>query len=127
MRPIRPHNLLALGLSFVGLLATTAHASPPSPNFAKDVRPILEKSCYSCHGAEKQKAGLRLDVRASAMRGGESGPAFVPGKSDQSLVIKLTRGDDPDRIMPAKGDRLTATQISTIAAWIDAGAPWPDD
>jgi hypothetical protein len=103
------------------------HASPSAPDFAREVRPILEKSCYSCHGADKQKAGLRLDIRASAARGGESGPAFVPGRSDQSLLIKLARGDDPDRMMPAKGDRLTAAQIATLAAWIDGGARWPDD
>ena len=127
MRLIRLNNLPALCLSLAGFLATRAEASPPAPDFAKDIRPILEKSCYACHGADKQKASLRLDIRRAAMRGGESGPAFVPGKSDHSLLIRLIRGGDPDRLMPAKGDRLTAAQIATLAAWIDAGAPWPDD
>jgi cytochrome c553 len=127
MRSLHGHKLLVLCVSIVMIAAENAQASLPTPDFAKDIRPILQKSCYSCHGAEKQKASLRLDVRAPAMRGGESGVAFVPGKSSQSLLIKLTRGDDPDRIMPAKGDRLTPAQIATLAAWIDAGATWPDD
>jgi hypothetical protein len=128
MRPIRPHNLLAACLSLVAILTTAAHASPPpTPDFNTDIRPILERSCYSCHGPEKHKAGLRLDVRSSAMRGGESGPALVPGQSARSLLMKLIRGQDADRVMPAKGDALTAGQIATLGIWIDAGAPWPDD
>lgn len=96
-------------------------------DFAREVRPILEKACYACHGAEKQKGGLRLDVRTPALRGGESGAAIVPGKAGGSLLIKLVSGEDPDRVMPAKGEPLTAAQVGVLRAWIDGGAVWPED
>ncbi len=96
-------------------------------DFVRDIQPIFKKSCFSCHGPEKQKGELRLDVRMLALNGGESGRAIVVGKSSESLLIKLVRGEDDDRVMPAKGERLTPAQIDLIAKWIDAGAAWPDD
>ena len=71
-------------------------------DYAREVRPIFQKACYSCHGAEKQKGELRLDVKMLALKGGESGRAIVPGKSRESLLIKLVRGEDEDR--PGGGD-----------------------
>src|SRR4051794_4154352 len=115
-----------LVLSLMGLVLPTA-AAAGAVDFARDVRPILEKSCFGCHGAEKQKAGLRLDVRAAALKGGESGPAIVAGKASDSLLIKLVQGEDPYRLMPSKGDKLTAAQVEVLRAWVDAGAAWPDD
>ena len=96
-------------------------------DFEKTVQPIFERACVKCHGAEKQKGDLRLDLRAAAMQGGESGAAWVPGKSAESLLIQLVVGQDPDRIMPAKGERLSGAEIATLRAWIDAGAAWPED
>jgi hypothetical protein len=111
----------------IAVVVALPQCAAGAPDFARDVRPILQTACDSCHGREKQKAELRLDVRALAMKGGESGPAIRPGKSAESLLFKLIRGDDPDRVMPAKGERLTPAQVATIREWIDAGAPWPDD
>src|SRR4051794_3502440 len=96
-------------------------------DFVRDVKPIFVSACYSCHGAQKQKGELRLDVRLLAMKGGESGRVILPGKSAESLLIKLVRGEDADRVMPAKGERLTGAQIEMLRKWIDGGADWPDD
>ena len=96
-------------------------------DFAKDVRPIFETKCIACHGPEKQKSGLRLDVKASAMIGGDSGPAIVAGKSGESELIARVIGEAEDTRMPPKGDRLTAEQIDTLKRWIDSGASWTED
>ena len=95
-------------------------------DFVKDIQPILESRCYECHGARKQKAELRWDVKKLALKGGESGPAIVPGKSAESRMIQLVSGINPDLVMPEKGERLTAEQIGLLRAWIDQGAKWPD-
>ncbi len=87
--------------------------------------PILTEQCVSCHGAEKHKGGLVLTSAAGARAGGDSGPAAVAGQSDRSLLIRLVRAEDADRVMPSKGKRLTADQIRILAAWIDAGLPGP--
>lgn len=91
------------------------------------VAPIFAKHCISCHGPSKQKSGLRLDRKADAFRGGDSGPAFRSHDSNASLLLDLVSGKDPDRIMPPKGNRLTKEELAAIKSWIDAGALWPDD
>src|SRR5687767_2167068 len=84
--------------SFLGLAALTAlplasHALQTQVDFTRDVQPILQKHCYTCHSGEKVTAGgLRLDVRAAAMKGGDSGLAIVPGNSEHSLIIGRVRG-----------------------------------
>ncbi|MCI0535734.1 MAG: DUF1549 domain-containing protein, partial [Verrucomicrobiales bacterium] len=96
-------------------------------DFVTDVQPILAKSCYSCHGPEKQKAELRWDVKSLALQGGEHGPVIIPGKSAESLVIHLVAGlKGEDQLMPQKGDRLAREQISLLRGWIDQGADWPE-
>src|SRR5262249_9455377 len=81
-------------------------------DFAKDVRPLLEKTCYECHGPEKQKAGLRLDQKAAALKGGDTGPVIVAGKSAESLLIQVVTGTKEDiSRMPKKRDPLSDEQI----------------
>ena len=95
--------------------------------FAKEVRPILERSCVSCHGPERQKGGFRVDSLPALIRGGEThAPAIVPGKSAESPLIYLVAGLIPDSRMPAKGDPLSPAEIGTLRAWIDQGAKAPD-
>jgi hypothetical protein len=102
-------------------------ADKPALDFARDVQPLLKKRCYSCHDGRKHKAGLRLDVRASALRGGEAGkPAIVPGKSDKSDLIKRISSADDDEVMPPEGERLSAEEVRRLREWIDGGAVWPD-
>ncbi len=93
-------------------------------DFDRDIRPILEESCWKCHGQAKHRAGLRLDSSESVLTGGDSGPAAIAGKSAESLLIELVSGKDPDRIMPDEGPRLTPRQIELLAAWIDQGLAW---
>ena len=102
-------------------------ASSVRVDFARDIRPLLVERCVKCHGPEKQKADLRLDGKAHAMRGGDSGKVIEPGKSAESRLIHLVAGIEEDKVMPPKGDRLTAAQIGLLRAWIDQGAEWPAD
>jgi hypothetical protein len=95
-------------------------------DFVRDVQPILERTCLRCHGEEKQKSNLRLDTRKDLLHGGDDSAAIVPGNSAESLLIQLVAGLEADRVMPAKGDRLTTEQIGVLRKWIDSGAPWPD-
>ena len=114
-----------LGLFVV--LPTAAVPDDKPIDFDRDVKPILAKHCASCHGADKQRGGLRLDRKADALTGGDTGAAIAPGKAADSSLIHRVSGKDKDTVMPPKGDRLSATEVATLAAWIDQGAKWPDD
>jgi predicted CXXCH cytochrome family protein len=95
-------------------------------DFVKDIQPIFAGYCYDCHGEKKQEAQFRLDAKEIALKGGDLGPAIVPGKSAASLLVQAVAGVKPDLVMPAKGDHLTPEQVGLLRAWIDQGAPWPD-
>jgi len=99
-------------------------AADHSVSFAKEIKPIFEASCIKCHGRGKEKGGFRLDTRESTVKGGDSGPTVLPGKSTESLLIALVQGFDPENVMPRKGSRLTPEQIGLLRAWIDQGATW---
>jgi hypothetical protein len=103
-----------------GLPPPASHAV----SFSKEVKPIFEASCINCHGHGRDKGGFRLDTRDTALQGGDSGPAVIPGKSADSLLISLVQGVDPDNVMPKKGSRLTPEQVGLLRAWIDQGALW---
>ena len=96
-------------------------------DFGKDIKPILETKCVSCHGIEKQKGELDLSSLLAAKEGGENGPAISPGKPEESgLIHRITLAHDDDEIMPPKGEPLTETQIQSLKEWISGGAQWPD-
>src|SRR5579872_1460021 len=99
-RSVRMSGLIALLLT-----SATATAADPTAFFEQKIRPVLVKECYSCHSTEakKSKGGLLLDTRAGLLKGGESGPAPVPGKPDASLFIKAVRYEHEDVKMPPKG------------------------
>jgi len=100
-------------------------ASPP--DFDRDVRPILEQHCFDCHGSDKQKGGLRLDLKAIVLRGGDSGvPAVVPGNGVGSHLLKVVTSSDPELAMPPKGDRLKPAEVATLQKWVETGAHWID-
>ena len=96
-------------------------------DFARDIQPILVERCHSCHGAEKQKGGLRLDNERDALAGGDSGKAILAGNSAASLLIHNVAGLNLDTPMPPSGERLSTNQIALLRAWIDRGAPWSED
>ena len=91
--------------------------------FEKNVRPVLVERCQSCHGPDKQKSGLRVDSLAALLKGGESGPALIPGKPSESLLCQVIDQGEP-YAMPPK-EKLRKEQIQSIAAWVKAGARWP--
>ncbi|MFM7844221.1 MAG: PSD1 and planctomycete cytochrome C domain-containing protein [Planctomycetota bacterium] len=92
--------------------------------FEQKVRPILVAHCWDCHGEKKQWGGLRLDSRAALLKGGDSGPAVVPGRAAESLLIRAVHQTDPDLRMPRDG-KLTALQIADLVAWVNQGAYLP--
>jgi hypothetical protein len=103
-------------------------ADQPKVDFVRDVQPIFIKRCYECHGPDKQRSKLRLDLKADAARGGNSGePSWIPGDSARSQIFQRVTSTDPDEQMPPKGERLTAEQIKALRAWIDQGADWPEE
>ena len=107
------------------LLALQAASSAPgSEEFEKQIRPLLVEKCQSCHGTEKQKAGLRLDTAAGWKTGGESGPAIVPGKPAESLLVKAINGADGMKLMPPKG-KLSDQEIAILTRWVGNGAADP--
>ncbi len=99
-------------------------ASKKGVTYAADIKPIFEKSCFKCHGAEKQKGKLRLDSLEAAVKGGENGPILKAGKSAESgIVAAIARLDEDEAMPPAdKGEPLTKEQIGLVRAWIDQGA-----
>jgi mono/diheme cytochrome c family protein len=96
--------------------------------YATDIKPVFEKSCVRCHGADKPKARLRLDSLEGALKGGENGKVVVPGNSAGSLLVhNVAHAGNPDGYMPPPRNRanippLTKEQIGLIRAWIDQGA-----
>lgn len=90
--------------------------------FESSVRPLLLEACGSCHGATKQWAGLRLDVRAHILAGGDSGPAIVPGDLENSLLISAVRRTGDYKMPPEKP--LSAEQVAILERWVKIGAPW---
>src|SRR6267142_2711390 len=95
--------------------------------FEKRIRPLLVEHCYKCHSrdSEKIKGGLLLDSREGALKGGETGPAIVPGDPEKSLLIKAVRQADKDLQMPPKDKKLADAQIADLVAWVKMGAPDP--
>jgi mono/diheme cytochrome c family protein len=115
----------------LGLRAADVDVSklPPASDkkdltYAKDIKPIFEKSCFKCHGEEKQKGKLRLDSVAAVKKGGEDGEVITAGQSAKSPLVHAVARLDEDSAMPpdGKGDPLTKEQIGLIRAWIDQGA-----
>jgi hypothetical protein len=90
--------------------------------FEQEVRPLLADNCYSCHGPKKQKGGLRLDSRETVLRGGESGPAAVPGKPAESPLVEAINYAGLE--MPPTG-KLADSKIAVLTRWVALGMPWP--
>jgi mono/diheme cytochrome c family protein len=102
-----------------------AKAAEPADLFETRIRPLLAEHCYDCHSTEKkQKAGLVLDSKAGWEKGGDSGSPIVPGKPEESLLMKAVHWTDKDLKMPPEkaGGKLTDAQIADLEAWIKTGA-----
>jgi len=111
---------------FLGLLCATQKTAAQQVDFEKEVWPILQSQCVSCHGKETQEGQLRLDARVIAFQGGITGVGIVPKRpSESTLYLRLVSTDDGDR-MPADAEALPDAQIDVIRRWIEQGAHWPE-
>ncbi len=95
--------------------------------FETHIRPALVNHCYECHSGDKSKGELRLDYRGGWEKGGESGPALIPGKPDESLLIQFLQHKDTKKRMPKSAERLPHDVINNFIGWINKGAPDPRD
>src|SRR5262245_3567135 len=121
---------IALAVVAVGAPGWFAHAGPTAADervdFARDVYPILARSCHGCHGPAMQMARLRLDSKLAAFAGGQSGPVIQPGRSAESVLYRRVAGLGDQPRMPVGREPLGASEIQLLATWIDQGADWPD-
>ncbi len=95
--------------------------------FEKEILPVLKNDCLACHNQTKSKAGLNLETPQSMLKGGDTGPAIVPGRSAESLLFKAAAHLDPDLLMPPKDNKANASelnpeQLALLKLWIDQGA-----
>jgi hypothetical protein len=117
-----------LCLIVVLLLAPAGIASAAEKvDYQRDIKPLLTRRCYACHGALKQQSGLRLDTAAAMKDGGDGGPAIEPGKSGESRLIDAVTGANGLKRMPPKdeGEPLKPEEIAILKTWIDEGAEAP--
>jgi hypothetical protein len=116
-----------LAVSCAGERANAAGVSPDDAAFFNDrVLPILRSRCFECHSHDAEiSGGLALDVKSGWEQGGQSGPAVVPGKPDESLLVAAVRHAKADYEMPPDGPKLPDDEIATLVAWVARGAPDP--
>ena len=117
-------TVVAATLTVIGPAAAQGQtAGASSVNFTEHIRPIFERTCWTCHGAASQLSDLDLRTREGALEGGTRGPALVPGRSDESRLFRMVAGlDEP--AMPMGKDGLAPEEVAAFRAWIDEGAHW---
>lgn len=108
------------------LAIVVAAAEPREADYQRDVRSVFKHRCWSCHGALQQQSALRLDTVAAMTQGGDSGPAIIAGKPQESLVWQRLTATDASERMPPEGAALSAEEIAVIAHWIADGAVAPE-
>src|SRR5262245_19597889 len=118
---------LALDTLLAGPATPAAEPAPPTRDqvefFERKVRPVLVEQCFGCPAGKKKRGGLRLDSRAGLLRGGDSGPALVPGEPARSRIVQAI-GYQGNLKMPPRS-KLPDAQIADLTAWVRMGAPWP--
>ena len=123
---LRSYIPLFPALAFLAAFTPLSAQQVAKIDFERDIKPVLDKSCAGCHGAKAQMGGLRLDARNTAMSGGLSGKAIVPGDAAHSPLYLRTAGIGDQARMPMGGKPLPPEQIATIKRWIEEGAVWPE-
>jgi hypothetical protein len=122
-------HFVSITLLMVAVPALRA-SSPPTDDetrFELQIRPILSNKCFKCHSGTKSSGGLRLDSREAMLKGGDRGPAIVPGDVDRSLLLRAIRHlPDADLKMPPR-EKLSAAAIADLTDWIKRGARWPSN
>jgi hypothetical protein len=121
-------TITLIGIATTSVVAQEAVFSPEQiVFFEKNVRPVLAEHCYSCHGAEKAKSGLRLDSREAVLRGTDAGKVVIAGDPEASSLIKSVRHAPGVEPMPTKKPQLAAAQIEALVQWVKMGLPWPKE
>lgn len=121
------NRLFILGVAVL-MVGVSARANESKIDFVRDIQPILEFNCVSCHNADEAKGNLRFDEVAPFLKGGDAGHSFVKGKPDESLMIELVSlAEDDSDVMPPKGRLLTKEEIGKLRQWIAEGAGWPGE
>ena len=115
--------MLIVALIFQGVESRRRVEAQGTIDFERDIRPLLLARCVGCHGAERPKAGLRLDRRAGALRDG----LIVPGRAAESELIRRVTSREAADQMPPTGERLTVREVALLRTWIDSGAEWPNE
>ncbi|MEX2026518.1 MAG: PSD1 and planctomycete cytochrome C domain-containing protein [Pirellulaceae bacterium] len=119
----------SVGLSLC--FAAALNAAEPEPDqakrdfFEKHVRPVLVTHCLECHGEKKQESNLRLDSRAGVLKGGDIGPAAVPGKPDESQLVSAVKRNGDLQMPPVAP--LKPNEVAALAKWVEMGLPWPEN
>ncbi|MCA9076392.1 MAG: DUF1553 domain-containing protein [Planctomycetaceae bacterium] len=116
-----------IGWSLLLTMSATALHAEESVDYDTQIKPLLRSRCYACHGVLKSESSLRVDKAVFTRQGGDSGPAIVPGNSQQSLLIERVSDTDEATRMPPEGEPLTAEQIALLQTWINQGATAPPD
>jgi hypothetical protein len=118
----------SLAIVFLSMLPAKSPAlMTAGPDFEKQILPLLQKHCFACHDAKKQKAGLRLDIKSKAIAGGESGKVSIkPGDAAGSELYRRIISVDSEVVMPPTKEKLSKEQQELFKQWIDAGAHWPE-
>lgn len=119
--------VVAYGVLALAPAWSLVSANEQTELFERHVRPQLVEHCTSCHGEDQQEGGLRLDSRQGLLEGGERGPAIVPGRAVESLLIQVLRHQKEDIEMPSEDEPLEPDVIDALARWVDQGATWPED
>ena len=117
---------LLFALAVMLSAATLTQAAEPAVDYLQEIKPIFKERCFACHGALKQKSGLRLDTAALMRKGGDSGPAVAKDIAD-SLLLERINDPNPATRMPPEGLPLTPEQIARIKQWIQQGATATDN
>src|SRR5215510_13144879 len=118
--------LMVVAIPFVAAQIKLPPAASKKVEYKQDIQPLLAQNCYSCHGPEVQQAGLRLDLRQNALRGGDYGPVIKIGDSAGSKLIRRLVDGDGGLQMPPDGP-LSNDEIGLLRAWIDQGAEFRTD
>ena len=115
--------------ALLGLATAASDATPRDVDYLRQIKPLLAEKCAACHGALKQNAGLRLDVGRFILKGSDEGPVVESGSPHASRLIERVSSDDVALRMPphGEGEPLDAQQVALLSAWIEGGAPVPDD
>jgi hypothetical protein len=120
-------SILSIALFVCAWQLTAAEPQPDSASldfFEKHVRPVLVTHCLECHGEKKQESNLRLDSRDAVLKGGDLGPAAIPGKPAESHLVQAVKRDGDLQMPPVAP--LKPAEVEALAQWVELGLPWPE-